>query len=82
MQDINMIVVVAAIVICNNDSNTSTLGVLLSYDGLVFIYILNTVSMTFFNPECRRFLFKSTSKVSATYHVRPTEGGTHWVMGA
>uniref|UniRef100_A0A1I7ZIT8 7TM_GPCR_Srx domain-containing protein n=1 Tax=Steinernema glaseri TaxID=37863 RepID=A0A1I7ZIT8_9BILA len=77
MQDINMIVVVAAIVICNNDSNTSTFGVLLSYDGLVFIYILNTVFMTFFNPECRRFLFKTIPKVQASSCIQPTEVALH-----
>uniref|UniRef100_A0A1I7Y228 7TM_GPCR_Srx domain-containing protein n=1 Tax=Steinernema glaseri TaxID=37863 RepID=A0A1I7Y228_9BILA len=76
MQDINMVVVIGSIVVYNNEANTSTFAILLSYDGLVFIYILNTFFMTFFNPECRRFLFKTGSKVHTLSYIEPTEGPT------
>ncbi|KAK0400928.1 hypothetical protein QR680_015521 [Steinernema hermaphroditum] len=70
VQDICMTVVVAAIIICNNDERAPTVGVLLSYDGLVFIYIINTISMAMFNPDCRRFLRRKLNHISpapATY---------------
>ncbi|KAK0400941.1 hypothetical protein QR680_015524 [Steinernema hermaphroditum] len=62
VQDVCMTVVVAAIIVCNNDVDAPVIGVILSYDGLVFIYIINTLSMVFFNPECRRFLLRKAGR--------------------
>ncbi|KAK0400943.1 hypothetical protein QR680_015525 [Steinernema hermaphroditum] len=54
VQDVVMVGIVAYTVYVNNAQNISDTGILVSYDGLVFINIVNTISMVFFNPECRR----------------------------
>uniref|UniRef100_A0A1I7ZSP0 7TM_GPCR_Srx domain-containing protein n=1 Tax=Steinernema glaseri TaxID=37863 RepID=A0A1I7ZSP0_9BILA len=82
IQDILMMIIVLSIVLFNNEKNISLIGILLSYDGLIFIYMFNTLSMGFCNPECRRFLFKSNrSTVSSMYitsnsRVTGTTGAT------
>ncbi|KAK0400930.1 hypothetical protein QR680_015521 [Steinernema hermaphroditum] len=58
VQDVCMTVVVAAIIACNNDIDAPLIGIILSYDGLVFIYIINTLVMVLFNPECRVLLLR------------------------
>ncbi|KAK0401128.1 hypothetical protein QR680_015602 [Steinernema hermaphroditum] len=57
VQDVLMMIIVLMILVCNTKTDLSVVGALLSYDGLIFIYIFNTVSMVIFNPECRRFVF-------------------------
>uniref|UniRef100_A0A1I8AHG2 7TM_GPCR_Srx domain-containing protein n=1 Tax=Steinernema glaseri TaxID=37863 RepID=A0A1I8AHG2_9BILA len=82
VQDILMTIVALSIILCNNEQKLSVIGILLSYDGLIFIYVFNwyvlcmdvndlptcSASMVFCNPECRRFLF---SKKSATGPLTP-----------
>uniref|UniRef100_A0A1I7Y309 7TM_GPCR_Srx domain-containing protein n=1 Tax=Steinernema glaseri TaxID=37863 RepID=A0A1I7Y309_9BILA len=72
VQDVVMTSVVATVIFCNNDKNASDLGILLSYDGIVFIYIVNTLSMVFFNRECRSYLFGKIRRA----HVTSTASGT------
>uniref|UniRef100_A0A1I7Y2B7 7TM_GPCR_Srx domain-containing protein n=1 Tax=Steinernema glaseri TaxID=37863 RepID=A0A1I7Y2B7_9BILA len=59
IQDVCMTVVVAAIIICNNDERAPTIGILLSYDGLM-------ISMALFNSKCRRFLLNREGKVGTS----------------
>ncbi|KAK0428991.1 hypothetical protein QR680_011124 [Steinernema hermaphroditum] len=63
VQDILMTVVVLALIVCNNQKDIGVVGIVLSYDGLIFIYLFNSASMIFFNPECRRFLFSRNSSI-------------------
>ncbi|KAK0400929.1 hypothetical protein QR680_015521 [Steinernema hermaphroditum] len=80
VQDIVMTGVVATVIFCNNDKGTSDIGVLLSYDGIVFIYIVNTASMVFFNKECRRFLLrgmKTNVVFSTQLHSQQSESYAH-----
>ncbi|KAK0402432.1 hypothetical protein QR680_016330 [Steinernema hermaphroditum] len=66
VQDILMMVIVFSILLCNSKTDLSIVGALLSYDGLIFIYMFNTASMVMFNPECRRLLFgMKTVRVTA-----------------
>ncbi|KAK0428983.1 hypothetical protein QR680_011122 [Steinernema hermaphroditum] len=64
VQDILMTIVALSIIICNNEQEISVVGILLSYDGLIFIYNFNSASMVFCNPECRRFLFNKNCTAS------------------
>uniref|UniRef100_A0A1I8AIJ2 7TM_GPCR_Srx domain-containing protein n=1 Tax=Steinernema glaseri TaxID=37863 RepID=A0A1I8AIJ2_9BILA len=42
VQDILMTIVALSIILCNNEQKLSVIGILLSYDGLIFIYTFNT----------------------------------------
>ncbi|KAK0428989.1 hypothetical protein QR680_011124 [Steinernema hermaphroditum] len=64
VQDILMTIVGLAMITTNNGKEIGAVGILLSYDGLIFIYNFNSASMIFFNPECRRFLFSRRSITS------------------
>ncbi|KAK0400845.1 hypothetical protein QR680_015480 [Steinernema hermaphroditum] len=86
-QDILMMIVVFMILLCNTKTDLSILGALLSYDGLIFIYIFNTVSMVMFNPEWRRtislimkficfLLFFSVVIAQDSFTPSPFEWGT------
>ncbi|KAK0401130.1 hypothetical protein QR680_015603 [Steinernema hermaphroditum] len=70
-QDIFMMFIAFTILLCNTQTDVSIIGALLSYDGVIFIYIFNTVSMVIFNPECRRFVFGKTMA-----RVAPKNDGT------
>ncbi|KAK0400498.1 hypothetical protein QR680_015280 [Steinernema hermaphroditum] len=79
VQDILMTIIVFSIIFFNNGQNLSIVGVLLSYDGLILIYIFNNASMAFCNPECRRFLFPSKSS-AITHNYTTTIGGISSVI--
>ncbi|KAK0400942.1 hypothetical protein QR680_015525 [Steinernema hermaphroditum] len=77
VQDVVMVGIVAYTVYVNNAQNISDTGILVSYDGLVFINIVNTISMVFFNPECRRSLFQTATKISSiSGTVEPGQSAT------
>ncbi|KAK0428992.1 hypothetical protein QR680_011124 [Steinernema hermaphroditum] len=74
VQDILMTVVAFSIILFHNDKEISVVGILLSYDGLNFIYAFNAASMIFCNPECRNYLF--SRKKSNRMTVCPTNMNT------
>ncbi|KAK0401009.1 hypothetical protein QR680_015554 [Steinernema hermaphroditum] len=57
IQDILMMFIALMILLFNTKTDLGIIGALLSYDGVIFVYTFNTVSMVLCNPECRRVLF-------------------------
>uniref|UniRef100_A0A1I8AL04 7TM_GPCR_Srx domain-containing protein n=1 Tax=Steinernema glaseri TaxID=37863 RepID=A0A1I8AL04_9BILA len=79
VQDILMTIIVFSIILFNNEENLDVIGVLLSYDGLIFIYVFNNASMAFCNPECRRYLFRTKAPVVLDNYTT-TMGGISTVV--
>uniref|UniRef100_A0A1I7YJQ7 7TM_GPCR_Srx domain-containing protein n=1 Tax=Steinernema glaseri TaxID=37863 RepID=A0A1I7YJQ7_9BILA len=74
VQDILMTIVGLVLIITNNAKGLSVVGVLFSYDGLIFIYAFNTASMMFCNPECRRYLSSKLATSKPTVSTTLTSG--------
>ncbi|KAK0402428.1 hypothetical protein QR680_016329 [Steinernema hermaphroditum] len=81
VQDVLMMIIVFSIVVCNNEQDLGIIGILLSYDGLIFIYMFNTLSMVFFNPECRRFLFGGRKATVSSAYIANTGTAAQSVTG-
>uniref|UniRef100_A0A1I8AS35 7TM_GPCR_Srx domain-containing protein n=1 Tax=Steinernema glaseri TaxID=37863 RepID=A0A1I8AS35_9BILA len=63
VQDILMTITVLAIILYNHQKGLGAIAVVLNLDGLIIIYVFNTASMAFCNPECRRYLFRRNKQV-------------------